>query len=55
MPEPENERPEKSESVVFFDMSDQLAEELKRRARETGNTLKSEVEKIIKDHVEDTT
>jgi len=55
VPEPDNQQPDKTEKVVIFDISDQLAEELKRRARESGNDLKGEVEKIIEDHVDDTT
>jgi len=55
VPEPDNHQPNKTEKVVIFDISDQLIEELKRRARETGNDLKGEVEKIIEDHVDDTT
>jgi hypothetical protein len=54
VPEPDNHQPNKTEKVVIFDISDQLIEELKRRARETGNDLKGEVEKIIEDHVDDT-
>jgi len=55
VPPPDNQQPDKTEKVVIFDISDQLAEELKRRARESGNDLRGEVEKIIEDHVDDTT
>jgi hypothetical protein len=52
---PDNQQPDNTEKVVIFDMSNQLVEELKRRARESGNDLEGEVEKIIEDHVDDTT
>jgi hypothetical protein len=55
VPAPSDHQPDKTEKVVIFDISDQLVEELKRRARESGNDLKGEVEKIIEDHLDDTT
>lgn len=39
------------ESVILYDMSPELFEELKRRAQASGNDPATEAERIIEDHV----
>lgn len=39
------------ESVILYDMSPELLEELKRRAQANGNDPATEAERIIEDHV----
>lgn len=42
------------ESVILYDMSSELFEELKQRARANGNDPATEAERIIEDHVRQT-
>lgn len=41
------------ESVIIYDMSPELEEELKRRARETGTDPAAEAARILERHAED--